>query len=185
VKAPSPALVRWAGLAERTVSGLGSAVSWLSLAMVLATAAVVILRYFFDAGWIWMQETVTWMHAAVFMLAAGYTLALDEHVRVDIFYRKLSGRGRLFVDVFGVALLLLPTCLMILVNAWDYVAGSWAIGESSPEAGGLPGLFLLKTLIVVTPVLLILEGIAFVVRRWLQLATGEDGERPADEPGSV
>ena len=185
MKAPSPVLVRWAGLAERTVTGLGSAVSWLSLAMVLATATVVILRYFFDAGWIWMQEIVTWMHAAVFMLAAGYTLALDEHVRVDIFYRKLSGRGRLLVDLFGVAFLLLPTCLLILVNAWDYVARSWAIGENSPEAGGLPGLFLLKSLIVVTPALLILEGVAFVVRRWLQLTTGDDSETAAEEPGQV
>lgn len=137
--------------------------------MVLVTATVVMMRYLFGLGWIWMQEMVVWMHAAVFMLAAAYTLALDEHVRVDIFYRKLSRRGRAWVDTLGVVLLLLPTCGWILYTSSDYVADAWRIGESSRETGGMPGLFLLKTLIVITPLMLALEGVAVAVRAWLPM----------------
>lgn len=142
--------------------------------MVLVTATVVMMRYLFGLGWIWMQEMVVWMHAAVFMLAAAYTLALDEHVRVDIFYRKLSRRGRAWVDTLGVVLLLLPTCGWILYTSSDYVADAWRIGESSRETGGMPGLFLLKTLIVITPLMLALEGVAVAVRAWLPMPGQRD-----------
>ena len=77
---------------DRLVCGLGRMVSWLTMTMVLITATVVVLRYVFGVGWIWLQETVTWMHATVFLLAAAYTLSHDEHVRVDIFYRGMSPR---------------------------------------------------------------------------------------------
>ncbi len=162
-------LGRVADLVDQGVCWLGRAVSWLCLTMVLLTGLVVVLRYLFDQGWIWMQELVTWMHAAVFMLAAAYTLSHDEHVRVDIFYRKFSARGRAFVDTAGVILLLLPTCGWIFFTGVDYVSASWSMAEASRETGGMPGLFLLKTLIVITPVLLAVEGIAFVLRAWLAL----------------
>ena len=166
-----------ADLVDRGVCWLGRAVSWLCLVMVLLTGFVVVLRYLFDQGWIWMQELVTWMHAAVFMLAAAYTLSHDEHVRVDIFYRKLSARGRAFVDTAGVILLLLPTCGWILYTGIGYVAASWSMTEASRETGGMPGLFVLKSLIVITPVLLALEGIAFVLRAWLALPDAAATER--------
>jgi TRAP-type mannitol/chloroaromatic compound transport system permease small subunit len=137
--------------------------------MVLMTATVVVLRYFFDSGWIWMQESVTWMHGLVFMLAAAYTLSLDEHVRVDIFYSRLSPRHRIWIDSAGVILLLLPTCGWIFFSAWDYVLTSWSVHESSAEAGGLPGLYLLKTVILLTPLLLAIEGVALMILRWLRL----------------
>lgn len=178
---PPASLARIAFAADRAVRGLGVAVSWLSLAMVLTTSTVVVLRKFFDVGFIWMQESVTWMHAAVFMLAAGYTLAMEEHVRVDIFYRGMTPGRRLLIDVAGTLLLLVPTCLLILIYGWRYVAVSWSIGEGSPEAGGLPGLFLLKSLILITPALLLVESLAFVVMRWAQLAAGEG--KPAGGAG--
>ena len=184
MSAPTNSLARVAAAADRAVCALGRAVSWLSLAMVLTTAVVVVLRKFFDLGFIWMQESVTWMHAALFMLAAGYTLSLDEHVRVDIFYRRLSPARQAWVDTIGVALLLVPTCLMIMVYGWHYVAVSWSIGEGSPEAGGLPGLYLLKSLLIVTPALLLVEGLALVVLRWARLGTETGGPDGADEtPG--
>lgn len=154
---------------ESIVHWLGRSVAWLCLLMVLVTVLVVALRYFAGLGWIWMQESVTWMHAMVFMLAAAYTLSLDEHVRVDIFYRRLRPRQRVWVDSVGVILLLLPTCIWIFSSALDYVGSSWAVHEASGESGGLPGLYLLKTVILITPVLLALEGIAFVTLRWLKL----------------
>jgi len=160
---------------DRFICGLGRAVSWLCLVMVVVTGGIVTLRYFFDVGWIWLQETVTWMHGAVFLLAAGYTLSRDEHVRVDVIYRGMSLRHQAIVDTFGVLLLLLPTCGWMVWSAWDYVIASWHVHESSLETGGLHGLFLLKTLIVATPLLIAVEGIAIVTLRWASLlsASGE------------
>ncbi|MGI9263305.1 MAG: TRAP transporter small permease subunit [Gammaproteobacteria bacterium] len=164
---------------DRAVGWLGRSVAWLCLVMVLMTAVVVILRYFFDSGWIWMQESVVWMHGLVFMLAAAYTLSLDEHVRVDIFYRRLGPRQRLWIDTAGVIFLLLPTCAWIIVGAWDYVLAAWSVREASAEAGGLAGLYLLKSVILLTPVLLALEGIALVALGWLRF---EQTESPRGRP---
>jgi TRAP-type mannitol/chloroaromatic compound transport system permease small subunit len=140
----------------------GRAVAWLMLPMVGVTFIIVTLRYAFDLGWIWMQEGVLWVHAAVFMLAAAYTLSRDEHVRVDIFYRKLDDRGRAWVDICGTLLLLLPMMIFLIVVSLDYVVVSWSIHEGSREAGGLPYPFvpMLKSLIPLTAGLVILQGIA-------------------------
>jgi TRAP-type mannitol/chloroaromatic compound transport system permease small subunit len=167
---------RIAKFLDQTICLLGRAVSWLCLAMVLVTGVVVTLRYFFDIGWIWLQETVTWMHATVFLLAAGYTLSRDEHVRVDVLYRDMSPYRQAVVDTLGVLFLLIPTCACIVWSAWGYVLASWRVHESSLETGGLHGLFLLKSLIVVTPLLVAIEGIAIVVQRWTRLRLRpEDG----------
>lgn len=161
---------RLAAVLDRLICMLGRAVSWLCLTMVLVAGVVVALRYFFGVGWIWLQETVTWMHAAVFLLAAGYTLSLDEHVRVDVIYRQMSERRQATVDTLGVLFLLLPTCGWMLWSSWDYVIASWKVHESSQETGGLYGLYLLKTLIVLTPLLLAVEGVAIATLRWARLA---------------
>lgn len=140
----------------------GHAIAWLTLLMVLATVVIVILRYVFDAGEIWLQESVTWMHAAVFMLGAAYTLQRDEHVRVDIFYRGLGPRGRGWVDCLGVLLFLLPTCVFLFIASWDYVAASWSIREVSRDAGGLayPFVPLLKSILLLMPVAVALQGMS-------------------------
>ncbi|MBT8141423.1 MAG: TRAP transporter small permease subunit [Gammaproteobacteria bacterium] len=137
---------------------LGRTVSWLTLFMVLVTFAIVVLRKFFDLGWIWLQESVTWMHALVFMLAAAYTLNADEHVRVDIFYTRCSPRTKAYVDLVGAIVLLLPLCAFIAWSSWDYVSESWRIRETSWQSGGLPALYLLKAVIPLTAILLGLLG---------------------------
>lgn len=147
----------------------GRAVSWLTLAMVLATVAVVVMRYAFGQGLIWLQESVNWMHALVFMLGAAYTLKADGHVRVDVLYREMSERGRAIVNLAGTLLFLLPLCVYLVVESWDYVGVSWRIGERSREAGGLPMLYLLKSVIPLMAVLLALQGIAGGLRALLQL----------------
>ena len=149
---------------ERLSEWSGRAVSWLTLAMVLVTFLVVVLRYAFDLGWIALQESITWMHALVFLLGAAYTLRHDGHVRVDIFYRRRSPRGRAWTDLLGALLLLIPVCGFILWISWDYVAESWRLHEGSREAGGLPGVFLLKTAIPVMATLLLVQGLAQVLR---------------------
>ena len=151
----------------------GSAISWLSLAMVLVTFVIVVLRYAFDLGWIWLQESVTYMHAALFLVGAAYTLKHGGHVRVDIFYRRCSPRTRAWIDLGGSLLLLLPMCLFIFIVSWDYVAQSWALYEGSREAGGLDGVFLLKSLILVMAGLLLLQGVAIAIRQLLLLLEGD------------
>lgn len=151
---------------ERVSEWSGRALAWLTLAMVIVTVFVVGARYLFDAGWIALQESVTWMHGIVLMLGLAYTLKHDAHVRVDVFYRRFGERGRAWVDLVGAIVLLLPLCAYIAWSSWDYVAASWAVGERSREAGGLPGLFLLKTIIPVAAALLALQGVAMAANAW-------------------
>jgi TRAP-type mannitol/chloroaromatic compound transport system permease small subunit len=147
----------------------GRAVAWLTLAMVLAAIAVVVLRYGFGIGLIWLQESVTWMHAAVFMLGAAWTLRHDGHVRVDVFYRRMSPQRQALVDLLGTVFLLLPTCAYLLFESLPYVASSWRVLERSREAGGLPALYLLKTAIPLMAGLLMLQGLAEALRAFGRL----------------
>lgn len=157
----------------------GRTISWLTAAMVLVYVAVVVLRYFFNLGWIAMQESVTYMHAIVFMLGAAYTLKQDGHVRVDIFYRRFSPRGKAWVNLLGTLFLLFPTFGFILWISWEYVAVSWELMESSRETGGLPGVYLIKTLIPVAAALFLLQGAALGVRSLL-LIMGTEADGPED-----
>ena len=140
------------------VAGLGRGVSWLTLVMVVLTFGIVVLRYGFNQGWIWLQESVVYLHAIVFMVAAAWAFQTDDHVRVDIFYRDRSSRHKNWINLSGTLLFLVPFSLFLLFIAWDYVAASWTTLEASREAGGLPLVFLLKSLILVMPVLLLLQS---------------------------
>ena len=155
---------RAAGFLDAVSRRTGQAIAWLTLALGLAGTAVVVLRYAFDTGFIWMQESLTWMHALTFMLGAAYTLEADEHVRVDVFYRGWSVRTRAVVDLLGTLLFLLPLCAFLLWASYPYVAGAWRIAERSREAGGLPALYLLKTAIPAMAVLLALQGVSGALR---------------------
>lgn len=144
----------------------GKVTSWLTLLMVLVTTVVVIMRYVFDAGLIWLQESVTWMHAVVFMLGASYTLQQEEHVRVDVFYRGTTERRQAWVDLAGVLLFLMPMCAFLAYKSFDFVAASWSMREASRESGGLPYplIPLLKTALVVMPLALFLQGLSLTLR---------------------
>jgi len=142
----------------------GRAIAWLTLAMALTGFVVVLLRYVLDTGFIWMQESMTWMHGIVFMLGAAYTFKHDEHVRVDVLYRRMPERTRAIVDLAGTVLFLLPLCGYLLYETAPYVESAWRVGERSREAGGLPALYLLKAVIPLMAVLLALQGIATILR---------------------
>lgn len=148
----------------RVVDGLsewlGKTLAWLSLGMVIVTFLVVILRYGFNQGWIAVQESVIYMHALLFMLGAAYTFKHDAHVRVDIFYQRLGPKARAWIDFLGAWLLLIPMCGFIFWSGWDYVKASWSIREASREAGGLPLVFLLKSVMLGFAVSLLLQGMA-------------------------
>lgn len=149
---------------------LGKVVAWLTLLMVLLTFSIVVLRYGFNLGWIGMQESVLYFHGIVFMLGAAYTLKHDGHVRVDIFYQKYSPKQKALLNLFGSVILLLPVCIFIFFISLDYVLSSWSIMESSPEAGGLPLVYLNKSLILLLAITLSLQGLAEIVRNILMLS---------------
>ena len=159
----APAL---SNLIDRISAATGRAAAWLTLAMVLVSFVIVVIRYVFDSGFIWLQESLTWMHAAVFMFGAAYTLQRDEHVRVDIFYREMSTRRRALVNLFGVVLFIFPLCVFFIVEGFDYVVASWNIHEVSRNAGGLPYPFipLLKSALILMPIAVLLQGLSMALR---------------------
>lgn len=150
---------------------LGQGVAWLTLVMVISTFSIVILRYAFNIGPVWLQESVTWMHAAVFMLGGAYTLQRDEHVRVDIFYRRMSPGRRAWIDIIGVLVFLFPLGGFIIYQSFDYVTASWSAHESSRDAGGLPYPLvpMLKSILVVMPVLVALQGLSLMIQSALSI----------------
>ncbi|WP_321501398.1 TRAP transporter small permease subunit [Breoghania sp.] len=157
-------------LIDRISISIGRAVAWALPLMVVIQVAVVLMRYVFGLGSIWMQESIVYLHAATFMLAGAYTLSVDAHVRVDIFYREARPRVRALVDTLGAAFFLVPMCLVILDYAWPYVARSWSILEGSRETSGIQAVFLLKTLILVFAGLMALQAVAIVLRGLCALA---------------
>jgi TRAP-type mannitol/chloroaromatic compound transport system permease small subunit len=165
---------------DRLNDALGRGVAWLTLAMVLVAFAVVILRYVYAVGWVWMQESYVWLHGIVFMLGAGYTLLHNGHVRVDIVYRAAGLRYKAVIDLLGSLLLLLPMVVVVFLVSQPYVVASWQKLEESRQAGGLPGLFLLKTVILAFCLLLGLQGLALAGRSFLALA-GRRGVMPVED----
>ncbi len=158
--------------AERT----GHIIAWLTLAIVVVTFTVVVLRYLFNTGSIALQESITYLHATLFMLGAAWTLKQDGHVRVDIFYSKQNPRTRAWTDLLGTLLLLFPVCGFILFSSLDYVAASWSVQEGSQEAGGLDAVFLLKTAIPVMAVLLMLQGCAIILKNILIISGNQQAD---------
>lgn len=152
-------------------------VSWFTLFMVLITLAIVVLRYGFNIGWIAMQESVMYLHGMVFLLGAAHTLRVNEHVRVDIFYRRFSPIKQAKVDIFGSLFLLMPVNLFVFTISFDYVVRAWQVLEDSQDAGGIPALFLLKSLILIFALTMLLQGMAEVVRNLTNLASIKQNEK--------
>jgi TRAP-type mannitol/chloroaromatic compound transport system permease small subunit len=155
-----------AQLLDRISTITGRVISWLTLIMVITTFVIVLMRYVFDAGLIWLQESVIWMHALVFMMGAAYTLQQEDHVRVDIFYRELSVTGRAWIDIAGSVLFLLPLCGFLAYQAYDFVVISWSLHEASRESGGLPYplIPMLKSILLLMPLAVTLQGVSLILR---------------------
>lgn len=153
-----------AGAFDSIARRIGRSAMWLLIVMALVQFGVVVLRYVFGINYIFMQESITYMHGAVFLLAGGYALLTDDHVRVDIFYREASPRRKALIDLFGTYLLLLPVCLLLIWTASPYVANSWAVGEGSNEASGIPALYILKSFIPAFAVLMCMAGFTLAAR---------------------
>lgn len=173
-------LLRVADAIDSLNRRVGLAVRWLILGSVVACFLVSVLRYLFSFGFVWFQELYVWQYAVAFMLGSAYTLLVGGHVRVDVLYRKRSPRGRAWTDLLGTLFFLFPWLGLVAAMSWPFVALSWRVGESSPQYGGLPAVYLLKSTILVFAALLLLQGISVVIRRALFLlgyVSAEEAER--------
>lgn len=153
---------------------LGYIFSWFTLGIVLICFTVVVLRYFFSTGFVWMQDLFVWLNGIMFMGIAGYTLMQGQHVRVDIFYRPATVKRKALIDLIGSFIFIGPFVYTIILFALPYVRRSWRLLEGSANYGGMPGLYIVKSFIIVFAVVIALQAIAMVCRSILILRNRED-----------
>ncbi len=154
---------------DSLIERLGNVLNVLMIALVCVVIVVVVGRYFFEIGSVALQELTTYLHATIFMLGIGYTLKHDGHVRVDIFYRNFSKRSQALINVIGGLVFILPISVFIGWSSWEYVLASWSIMETSIENNGLPFVYLLKTVMLIMPFLLVIQGLITVTKNLLAL----------------
>ncbi|MEJ2493467.1 MAG: TRAP transporter small permease subunit [Ignavibacteriaceae bacterium] len=148
---------------------IGSITSWLTALLVLVVSYDVIVRYLVEESSVGLQEFEWHLFALIFLLSAAYTLKIDDHVRVDVFYTKFSPRKQAWINFLGSILFLIPFCIVVIIASQDFVSLSFRINETSPDAGGLPARFILKAFIPISFFLLLLQGIALVFKSFLKL----------------
>ncbi len=162
----------------KSINGINKAVgnvfAWLSVAVVLVCFAVVVERYLFSTTRLWMQDLYVWLNGVMFTAVAGFALFREDHVRVDIFYRPASQKKKAIADLIGVCMFLFPFMFAVYYIGLPYVQRSWRLVENSANIGGMPGLYVLKTFILVFVVLVALQGLAMVIRSLLVLGNRED-----------
>ena len=172
----------------RAIDGLnnrvGRIVAWAALAMVLVQFTVVLMRYVYGIGSIFMQESIVYLHGILFMLGAGYTLLHGGHVRVDIFYAGANPRTKAWVDLLGVIVFLAPVCFVIFLFSYPYVQASWAVFEGSKETSGIQGVFLLKTVILIFAFLVALQGVSLALHSILVITGHAEPAAPDPPRGS-
>jgi TRAP-type mannitol/chloroaromatic compound transport system permease small subunit len=148
---------------------VGRAVAWTTLLLVLVTFIDVVMRYFFNTSYVFTQELEWHVFAFIFLMGAGYTLKNEGHVRVEVFYGKLSPNGRAWINLVGVIFFLVPSCLVFIKTSIPFVIESYRILEGSPDPGGIPFRFILKSCIPVGYTLMLLQGIALGLNSLFQL----------------
>ena len=127
------------------------------------------MRYLFNSGSIAIQELELHLFSIILLLGSAYTLKHDEHVRLDIFYssKLINDKVRIWLDVLGTLLILLPFCLLIIISAWPFVTQAYIHNEISPDPGGLPARWLIKAAIPLGFFFLLIQGIAEALKKLL------------------
>jgi TRAP-type mannitol/chloroaromatic compound transport system permease small subunit len=159
----------------------GNGVSWLMFGMVAVVFGDVIFRYLFNRSWVFIQELEWHLFGVVYLLAAGYTMLHDEHVRVDIWYAKQSPRKQAWVDFILLFVMFFPSCILIVYTTWPFLKNSFAVNEGSPDPGGIPARWVLKSVIIIGFLLLILQGISQAIKNFYWGMGWEERERRGRE----
>ncbi len=157
-------LLKASRLIDQINEGIGKAISWLTLLMVVVVSIDVLLRYIFSISYLALQEFEWHAFSLVFLLGAGFTLRHNDHVRVDIFYQRLGKRGKAIVNLVGCLVFLFPGCYLIIRTSFPFIYSSWSMHEGSPEPGGLPLRYLLKTAIPIGYMLVGMQGISMFIK---------------------
>ena len=152
---------------------LGSATSWLLLVLIFVITYDVIVRYLFQSSSVAMQELEWHLFAIIFLLSAGYTLRINEHVRVDVFYSGFSEKKQAWINLFGSLFFLIPFCVILIISSENFVFISFRVGETSPDAGGLPARYILKAFIPISFLFLLLQGIAVALKSIIKIRNEE------------
>jgi len=152
---------------------IGEAMAWLMVPVVAIGATVVVLRYGFGIGFIWLQELFVWLHGLAFMLGAGFVLGINGHVRVDAIYRKVGARGRAAINIVGTLFLLFPTAIVLATISMPMVQSSWRIMEKSSSLDGLPFAYVMKTAILGFCLVVGLQGLSLLIKSVLLLRGDE------------
>ena len=160
---------------------LGRAVSWLMVAMVVVVFFDVIGRYVFKKSSVFTQEMEWWLFGLVYLLAAGYTMLYDEHVRVDILYAAWTPRKKAWANFIFMFVFFFPSCLMVVITTWPFLRNSFIANEGSPDPGGIPARWALKSIIIVGFILLILQGISQAIKNYYVARGWEEPEQRVKE----
>jgi TRAP-type mannitol/chloroaromatic compound transport system permease small subunit len=143
---------------------VGRGVSWVTFGLVILVFTDVVMRYAFKTSFVFVQELEWHMFSVIFLVGAGYTLLHDEHVRVDIFYQRMSQKSKAWINLIGTGLFLFPGCYMIIATAIPFVMDSFSVMEGSPDPGGVPFRFLLKSMIPIGFVFVFLQGVSLFLK---------------------
>lgn len=162
-------IVRLINAINRLNESIGRGVSWVSLLMVLVVTTDVIMRYAFKKSFVFVQELEWHLFGVLFLIGAGYTLLHDAHVRVDIFYQRLSEKQKAWVNLLGTLFFLLPGCYLVISTSWQFLVNSWVIREGSPDPGGVPARYILKVMIPLGFSLIALQGVSLGLQSLLAL----------------
>lgn len=157
-------LLKISSAIDRTIDQTGQLVSWISLILILLICVDVFMRYFLNTSKIWMVEMEWHLFSVLFLLGASYTLLHDKHVRVDLYYENYSHERKNIVNALGIIIFVIPWCLIILTTSWDYAANSFSFSEGSPQPGGLPARYLVKSVIFLGFFLLLVQAISILIK---------------------
>jgi TRAP-type mannitol/chloroaromatic compound transport system permease small subunit len=169
--------IKWlSSIIDKINEWVGRGTAWVTLGLVLVVFIDVVMRYLFNTSFVFTQELEWHLFGFIFLIGAGYTLLHDGHVRVDIIYQRLGLKGRAWINLGGVILFLIPGCLMVMTTSWKFMANSFAILEGSPDPGGIPYRFILKSCIPIGFTLLLLQGISLGLHSFMQILGIEETE---------
>jgi TRAP-type mannitol/chloroaromatic compound transport system permease small subunit len=148
---------------------LGIITSWMTFALVLITCYDVFTRYVLNISSIALQELEWHLFAVIFLMAAAYTLIKDDHVRVDVFYSRFTEKKKAWINLLGAIFFLIPFCILVIYVSKDFVINSFLFGETSPDAGGLPARYIIKSFIPISFIFLLLQGISLAFKSFLEI----------------
>ena len=157
-------LLKVSSVIDNIIDQIGQLISWISLILILLICVDVFMRYFLSTSKIWMVELEWHLFSVLFLVGASYTLLHDKHVRVDLFYENYSPKRKRIVNALGILILIIPWCLIILTTSWDYALNSFSFREGSPQPGGLPARYIVKSIIFCGYFLLLVQAISILIK---------------------